>query len=225
MTPTVPSGLHAVVERVEAIHSRVAAHPAFAAVLQSAQPSEPAGEGRAGRAPVEGLTTGPATSATGSALGADASRRGSEATGAGGDPPAWASRLPDGGRRWAAQVDEAARRHGVDPPLFAALVWAESGFSADAVSHAGAVGLAQLMPATAAGLGVDPHDPEQNLDGGARYLADQLDRFGDERLALAAYNAGPGRVARAGGVPQIAETQQYVTRVADYAGRLRGGTT
>ena len=132
-----------------------------------------------------------------------------------GPPPAWADALPGQGPRWAAAIEATAARHGVDGRLFAALVWSESGFSPGAVSHAGALGLAQLMPGTARGLGVDPRDPLQNLDGGARYLRTQLEDFGRVDLALAAYNAGPGRVRTAGGIPQIVETQLYVLRVLD----------
>jgi|GEM_PF-159782 len=133
----------------------------------------------------------------------------------------WAQRLPEAGERWAGAIEKAASDAGVDPALLAALVQHESGFRPDAVSHAGAIGLAQLMPGTAAGLGVNPRDPEENLAGGARYLREQLDRFGDVRLALAAYNAGPGRVSRAGGIPQITETQNYVERVTSTYDRLR----
>lgn len=109
---------------------------------------------------------------------------------------------------------EAANRHGVDPDLFERLVSAESGGNPRAVSPAGAMGLAQLMPATAQVLGVeDPFDPVQNLDGGARYLRSMMDRFGDPRLAVAAYNAGPGAVQRYGSVPPYPETVAYVARV------------
>jgi soluble lytic murein transglycosylase-like protein len=132
-----------------------------------------------------------------------------------GPPPAWASRLPAAGRPYAAAIEATGARHGIDGRLLAALVWTESNFRPDAVSHAGALGLAQLMPGTARGLGVDPRDPLQNLDGGARYLRAQLDRFGRVDLALAAYNAGPGRVQAAGGVPAIVETQLYVVRVLE----------
>jgi len=97
----------------------------------------------------------------------------------------------------------------------AALAWTESGFNPAAVSGAGAVGLTQLMPATAAGLGVDAGDPYQNLLGGAKYLAGQLQRFGRVDHALAAYNAGPTAVAKAGGVPGYPETHAYVSRVLD----------
>jgi hypothetical protein len=103
-----------------------------------------------------------------------------------------------------------AQEEGIDPDLFERLVRQESGFQPSVVSSAGAIGLAQLMPGTARELGVDPLDPEQNLRGGARYLRQQMDTFGDTRLALAAYNAGPGRVREYGGVPPFAETQNYV---------------
>ena len=100
----------------------------------------------------------------------------------------------------------------------------ESGFDPNARSGAGAVGLTQLMPGTAASLGVtNPLDPAQSLQGGAKYLRQQLDRFGgDEKLALAAYNAGPGAVAKFGGVPPYAETQNYVNSVLSKAASYRG---
>jgi len=112
-----------------------------------------------------------------------------------------------------------AQEEGVDPDLFVRLVEAESSFRPDVTSTAGAYGLAQLMPGTAAELGVDPSDPIQNLRGGARYLRQQLDRFEDPALALSAYNAGPGNVSRYGGIPPFQETQNYVARIlGDYAG-------
>lgn len=106
-----------------------------------------------------------------------------------------------------------AIEEGVDPDLFERLVQQESSFNPDARSPVGAIGLAQLMPGTAGDLGVDPTDPEQNLRGGARYLRQQLDRFGSTPLALAAYNAGPGRVSEYGGIPPFEETQNYVRRI------------
>ena len=105
---------------------------------------------------------------------------------------------------------EVARRHGVPEDLFLRLVQQESGWNTNALSHKGAIGLAQLMPATAAYLGVNPHDPTQNLNGGARYLREQFNTFGDWRLALAAYNAGPAAVQQYGGIPPYRETQNYV---------------
>lgn len=109
-----------------------------------------------------------------------------------------------------AMARDAARRHGVPENLFLKLVQQESGFNPKAVSSKGALGLAQLMPGTARLLRVDPHDPYQNLDGGARYLKQQYRTFGSWRLALAAYNAGPGAVQKHGGVPPFRETQNYV---------------
>ena len=115
-------------------------------------------------------------------------------------------------------IVQAASEQGIDPALLKALVKAESGFNPNAVSSAGAQGLAQLMPATGRGLGVtDPFDPQQSLNAGARYLANALRQFGgDPSLALAAYNAGPGAVQRYGGIPPFAETQAYVPRVLAY---------
>jgi soluble lytic murein transglycosylase-like protein len=107
----------------------------------------------------------------------------------------------------------AARKHGVPEDLFLRLVQQESGWNPSAKSHAGALGLAQLMPDTAARLGVDPHDPLANLEGGARYLRQQYDRFRSWRLALAAYNAGPEAVVKYDGIPPYAETQGYVTAI------------
>ena len=107
----------------------------------------------------------------------------------------------------------AAARHGIPADLFARLVQQESGWNPRARSHKGAIGLAQLMPGTARLLGVDPTDPQQNLDGGARYLRLQYDKFGTWRLALAAYNAGPGAVERHGGVPPYRETMGYVQAI------------
>lgn len=106
-----------------------------------------------------------------------------------------------------------ARREGIPEDLFLRLVQQESGWNPRAVSHKGARGLAQLMPATARYLGVNPDDPAQNLDGGARYLREQYDRFRSWRLALAAYNAGPEAVERHGGIPPYRETQGYVTAI------------
>ncbi|WP_088625448.1 lytic transglycosylase domain-containing protein [Oceanicola sp. 22II-s10i] len=103
-----------------------------------------------------------------------------------------------------------ARQHGVPEDLFLKLVQQESGWNKAALSHKGAIGLAQLMPGTASHLGVDPHDPEENLEGGARYLARQFREFGSWRLALAAYNAGPEAVRKYNGVPPYKETQNYV---------------
>jgi soluble lytic murein transglycosylase-like protein len=117
---------------------------------------------------------------------------------------------------YAALFEAAAERHGVPARLLEAVARAESGFNPRAVSRAGAQGLMQIMPATARGLGVDPLDPAQAIDGAARLLAGHTQRFGSVELALAAYNAGPGAVTRHGGIPPFAETQAYVRRVMSY---------
>jgi soluble lytic murein transglycosylase-like protein len=116
--------------------------------------------------------------------------------------------------RYAAHVAQLSARYDLSPALIEALVWQESRWRENAVSPVGARGLAQLMPGTARDLGVNPDDPYSNLEGGARYLREQLNRFdGDLERALAAYNAGPGRVIRAGGIPRIRETQAYVAAI------------
>lgn len=114
---------------------------------------------------------------------------------------------------YAEEIDRLGRVYDVDPLLIATLVRQESGFDPTAVSPVGAVGLMQLMPETAADLGVDPRDPAQNLNGGVAYLASLLGRFRDVKLALAAYNAGPEAVAAYGGVPPYPETQDYVATI------------
>lgn len=127
------------------------------------------------------------------------------------DPEAAAAIVPDA---YYSKVRELAARFDLSPALIEAVVWQESRWHAGAVSPAGARGLAQLMPGTARELGVDSRDPYANLEGGARYLRQQLDRFGgDLEKALAAYNAGPGRVEAADGIPNIRETKAYVAAI------------
>ncbi|MGC9319004.1 MAG: lytic transglycosylase domain-containing protein [Armatimonadota bacterium] len=114
-------------------------------------------------------------------------------------------------------IRHAAASYGLGEDLLHAVIRAESGYDPGCTSSAGAMGLMQLMPGTASALGVsDAYDPVQNVLGGARYLREQLDRFGDLSLALAAYNAGPGAVERHGGIPPYRETEAYVQRVLGY---------
>jgi soluble lytic murein transglycosylase-like protein len=114
---------------------------------------------------------------------------------------------------YVAMARQAAQQHNIPEDLFLRLVQQESGWNPRARSPKGARGLAQLMPATARGLRVNPDDPAQNLEGGARYLRLQYDRFRSWRLALAAYNAGPGAVEKYGGVPPFRETRGYVKAI------------
>jgi soluble lytic murein transglycosylase-like protein len=151
--------------------------------------------------PADGYTSAiPTTVAYGSAAPADASAAG-------------------GGSTYAPMIEQAAARYGIDPSLLYGLIEQESGFDPSASSSAGAAGLTQLMPSTAASLGVtEPLDPAQSIEGGARYLSQLLQQFaGNTTDALAAYNAGPGAVEQYGGVPPYPETQQYVTKVLGYA--------
>jgi soluble lytic murein transglycosylase-like protein len=121
------------------------------------------------------------------------------------------------------QIDAAASKYGIDPAVLKGLIRQESGFNPNAGSPAGAQGLTQLMPGTAASLGVtNVDDPAESIDGGAHYLRMQLDRFGgDYSKALAAYNAGPGAVERFGGIPPYTETQNYVRNVLSFAAQYR----
>jgi soluble lytic murein transglycosylase-like protein len=127
-------------------------------------------------------------------------------------------------------VENAAQKHGLRPEFVRSVAAAESAFQPDALSHKGAIGLMQLMPGTASELGVNPHDPAQNADGGAKYLRQLLLKYQNShdpvRLALAAYNAGPGAVDRYKNIPPYRETQQYVQRVLrKYLAELKSANT
>jgi soluble lytic murein transglycosylase-like protein len=220
----IPGGVSEVMGRMAEIRARFAVPAGFDLVLsgaaqpRAATPPPPAGAGGAAPAAyVPPAPYQPSAAATATA----AAPAGAAAPATPSVAGSWAQRLPEAGRKWAGAIESAARRHGVEPELLASLVRAESNFNPGVTSHAGAIGLAQLMPGTARGLGVDPHDPIANLEGGARYLRQQLDRFGSRELALAAYNAGPTRVARAGGIPNISETQTYVRRVMGFYQELK----
>jgi cell wall-associated NlpC family hydrolase len=124
-----------------------------------------------------------------------------------------ATRSSGGETAFAGLFQSAGQRHGVSPALLTAVARAESGFDPAAKSPAGAQGLMQFMPATAAGLGIDPWKPAEAVDGAARLLKSHLQRFGSTELALAAYNAGPGAVTKHGGIPPYKETQNYVRKI------------
>lgn len=128
-----------------------------------------------------------------------------------------------GSTQYDTMIEAAAARNNLDPALLHGLIQQESGFDPSSQSSAGAMGLTQLMPGTASSLGVaNPLDPAESIEGGARYLAEMMSRFGgNTEAALAAYNAGPGAVAQYGGVPPYAETQGYVQKVMGYAQSYR----
>ena len=123
-------------------------------------------------------------------------------------------------------IEKYSSKNGLDKDFVKALVKQESGFNPNATSKCGAMGLMQLMPSTAQGLGVsNAYDIEQNIAGGTKYLKSMIDRFnGDEKLALAAYNAGPNAVKKYGGIPPYQETQNYVKNVLSIYENMKGGS-
>lgn len=122
-------------------------------------------------------------------------------------------------------IEQYSAKNGLDSAFVKAVIKQESGFQPKVTSHCGAMGLMQLMPATASSLGVkDAYDPEQNIAGGTKYLKGLLDRFGgDKSLALAAYNAGPNAVAKYNGIPPYKETQNYVKNIMSMYQKYSGG--
>lgn len=131
-------------------------------------------------------------------------------------------RMLDRVKEYEPMIRAAAARYELPPELIAGVIWQESRGNPRAVSHCGAMGLMQLMPATAANLGVlNAFDPIQNIDGGAKYLRQMLDKFGRVDFAVAAYNAGPGNVSKFNGIPPFKETQDYVPHVLGFANSFR----
>ncbi len=226
-----PPGVLASAERVQQLQTLIAqvehrtTGATFASALDSAQSRA------AGSAVAAGAYSDPAptyTTATPAAGGyASAVLPGGGYTSTGPTAVAYPSAAPNPsgasavgeGSAYAPLIDQAAARYGLDPAILHGLIQQESGFDPSAHSSAGALGLTQLMPSTAASLGVaEPLDPAQSIEGGARYLSQLLHQFaGNTADALAAYNAGPGAVQQYGGVPPYSETQQYVAKVLGYA--------
>jgi cell wall-associated NlpC family hydrolase len=179
-------------------------------------------------------TTGSASSATSSITSALSSALGlGSATGSTSGSALWASALSSSSTSstsstatsaaaapYQAMFNAAGAKYGIDPAVLSGVANAESSYNPNAVSSAGAVGLMQFMPSTAAGMGFDPTDPAQSIDGAARYLSAQMKTFGSLPLALAAYNAGPGAVKKYGGIPPYPETQKYVSKVMASAGQV-----
>jgi peptidoglycan DL-endopeptidase CwlO len=139
--------------------------------------------------------------------------------------PASLQSAGSGATPYADLFKQAAAKHGISPALLAAVAKVESGYNPRAVSPAGAQGMMQLMPSTAAGMGVNPFDPAQAVDGAARILSNNLKDFGSLQLAIAAYNAGGGAVRKYGGIPPYAETQAYVPKVLAAMSALDNGGT
>jgi len=176
------------------------------------------GKGSFGAALAEATAAGgPATSALGEATALTPTS--TAATTAAAVPTTTAASPGNGTVPFQSLIEESCARYGVDPALLAGLIEQESHFDPTVGSSAGAQGLTELMPETAASLGVtDPHDPAQSIDAGARLLSEKLAEFGgDTELALAAYNAGSGAVQQYHGIPPYPETQEYVKKVLGYA--------
>lgn len=196
-----PSGLQAVMSRIAEIRQAPAAVAPFAdayaakvaAAAKAAAAKRAAATATTGTEIADGTTVTPSTveGTTVTNVAAQRSVTPAVATSFGGRGP-----LPAAARPWLDAIQAAATRYGVDPDLLTSLVWTESSFQPEAVSPVGALGLGQLMPATARSLGVDPKDPIQNLDGSARMLSGLIEDFGRVDHALAAYNVGPNGLRR-----------------------------
>jgi len=222
-----PAGELAVAQRVQQLQALIEDARSVAAGGDLAPAGAATGSGAAIGSTAAG---GDFASALQAATVADASAA-SAPTAAGGYAPTGAADTayagfqgaPEGAASGEALIQQAAARNGVEPAVLHGLIQQESGFDPSAVSGAGAAGLTQLMPGTAASLGVaNPLDPAEAIEGGARYLGQLMSDFGGNTSdALAAYNAGPGAVQEYGGVPPYSETESYVTKVLGYAEAYR----
>ena len=230
----VPTGAVTAGERVQRLQSLIeevdAGPSSFAATLEGAiSDSSATSAGSVTPSAIDASDT--ASGATGTLGGSATASAGAEQTSAASYPVtgqgAGSGSQAMGG--YAGLIDQAAAQNGLEPAVLHGLIEQESGFDPNATSSAGALGLTQLMPGTAASLGVtEPLNPAQSIQGGARYLGGLVRQFdGNTSDALAAYNAGPGAVEQYGGIPPYAETQQYVTRVLANAETYRqsAGTT
>lgn len=218
-------GLAAVMARVEEIRAAFGTRRSAATSTRSGASFDDALRSAAGTPNPQGKTatsaaSGSTSASSNAAVGSSSPVRSKSTatTKAGGK--GWPAGVPEDAEQFRDEFEAASAETGVPLNVLLAVSWAESAFNPDAESSAGALGLMQLMPATAESLGVDPRDPAQNILGGARYLAQQYESFGSWDLAFAAYNAGPGAVDRYGGIPPYAETQNYVAVIEGYLDRI-----
>lgn len=196
-------------------------------LIQTVETGGKSGKGSFGAALAEATAVeGGATSALGEATALTAPTSSSlPTTTTSTNPSAYAAGEETGSVPYASTIEAACAKYGLNPNLLAGLIEQESHFDPTVGSAAGAQGLTELMPETAASLGVtDPHDPTQSIEGGARLLSEKLKEFGgNTELALAAYNAGSGAVQQYNGIPPYPETEQYVQKVLGYASGYESG--
>ncbi|MDT5039812.1 MAG: hypothetical protein QOE51_797 [Actinoplanes sp.] len=212
-------GVQGVLSRISELNQQLGLTPPAPAATSTGPASGPA----FASALADATTTAPATTATALSPQIPAAEAVGNPALAALRPAALQNGSPLDAVPYADMFVKAGARYGVSARLLAAVAKVESGYDPQAVSGAGAQGLMQLMPGTAAGLGVqDPFDPQDAIMGGARLLAQNLQEFGSVPLALAAYNAGGGAVRRYGGIPPFAETQAYVPRVQHALAALGG---
>jgi soluble lytic murein transglycosylase-like protein len=211
-----PNAVHAILSRIAEIRQPPPAAAAFAGAVVRRAGATPAAN------PATVVTQAPAATADPTPAAAVAALRSVTASITTALPSRRNDALPAVATPWVDMIRSAATRHGVDPDMLTALVWVESSFQPDAVSPAGAIGLAQLMPGTARSLRVDPTDPAQNLEGSARMLAGLIEEFGRVDHALAAYNVGPNGLKRGlaeGRTPGAGYADAVATKYRTITGR------